>query len=501
MAGKTLDDLAPFAREQVLESLNWTQQFWDGETGLLAIGANRQTARRNVRNTIWYALGLLLRNGAGDRACACQAIDAVLNQQIDEPGAVFHGTFYRYLGEPHPPQNPVMWRDFDPNWRQFIGTTLAIIRDEYAERLPPDLVGRIDRAIQLAVEGEPPERCPPNYTNIALMKAALMTWAGDCYGKSAWVRNGEAFGQAVHRLFTAHGTFDEYNSPTYYGVNFYALAFWRRYAQSGKLARWGAEMEAALWRDVALYYHAGLKNVCGPFTRSYGMDMACYGALLGMSIWLGTGRSYAPFPEEKELFDHAHDFCYGPCFGMVDTMIPQDVLPNFKVFSGERLIEKRISTKPDRVATAWLSDGLMIGAEATPLDSGDHAFYKLSDQFHPATMHWRLPNGHTGWMRLRHMGAVCARASKGELAIAGKLEPKLADKYGDAHRQFVFEMCIPGDGVSIQSGIWTLPGLSLNISGNLSEPQVRQAGDIWTVTFVISDANPQIHLDIQDIRP
>ncbi len=500
MAEKSLTDLAPYARDLTTESLNWTDQFWDGETGLLAIGPDPKTAHRNVRNTAWYALGLLLRNNTGDNDRTCQAITAVLDQQIDEPGTAFHGTFYRYLGEPHPPQNPTMWRDFDPNWRQFIGTTLAIILDEYTSRLPSDLVKRIDRAIQLAVEGEPADRCPPSYTNIALMKAALMTWAGNRYNNATWFQNGETFAQAVHQLFTAHNTFDEYNSPTYYGVNFYALSFWRLYAHSNKLATWGAEIEASLWRDVAQYYHAGLQNVCGPFTRSYGMHLPDYAALLGMSIWMGIGRQYAPFPREKGLFDHSHDFCYGPCFGIVDTLIPSDVIQHFKTFSGERTIAKRISTKPDRVATAHISNTLMIGAEATPLNGDpDLTYYKLSDQFHPATIHWQMPNGHIGWMRLKHIGAINARASKNQLTITGKIEPKLAERYGDAHKQFVFQFYIPGATASIQPAKWILPGLSINISGNLAHPQIRQDGDFVTINYTLSDARPHVQLDIEQV--
>ena len=185
-----------------------------------------------MRNSIWYGLGLLMRNDNGDTDRAIQVIGAVLDNQFDEPGTIYHGTFYRYVGEPHPPENPTTWRDFDPNWRQFIGTVLAIMLDEYVDSLPETLVKRMDYAIQLAVVGEPVDRCPPSYTNIALMKAVLMTWAGDRYGREDWLRDGEAFGQAVYDLFVAHGTFDEYNSPTYYGVNFYALALWRLYGHS-----------------------------------------------------------------------------------------------------------------------------------------------------------------------------------------------------------------------------------------------------------------------------
>jgi hypothetical protein len=488
MPQKSLSDLSPNARDLTIASLNWSEQYWNEEGALLALGSNKETAHLSVRNSIWFALGLFLRNENNDISRANRIIHAVIDQQFDEPGTLYHGTYYRYVGEPHPPENPTTWKDFDPNWRQFIGTVLAIIREEYSQCLSPDLPQKIDRSIQLAIEGEPTDRCPPSYTNIALMKAALMTWAGHRYNRTDWMQTGEDFAHAVYDLFTQHGTFDEYNSPTYYGVNFYALALWRLYAHSDKLAQWGTEIETILWRDVAQYYHADLKNMCGPFTRSYGMDMPNYGALLGMSIWLGIGRDQAPFPNESGFFDHCADFVYGPCFGISETRIPEDILHHFTTFSGERQFEKRISQIPDRVVTAYLGPNIMIGAEATPLE-GDpkNTFYKLTDQFHPATIHWQLPNGKTAWMRLRHIGAINAHATKGHLNITGKIEPDLLEKHGDNHQNFIFQFNIP-DTVStdaFQSNNWHLPGLSITIKTDIPAPQIERDENIINVRYRI----------------
>lgn len=114
-----------------------------------------------------------------------------------EPGIGYHGTFPRWIGEPRPPaENPQMWRDYDPKLaavhRHHPGPDL----DEYSERrLSPEQIVRIDRAIRLAVEGEPAERCPASYTNIA-MKAALLTWAGERYGKAVGLNTAKA---SAHR--------------------------------------------------------------------------------------------------------------------------------------------------------------------------------------------------------------------------------------------------------------------------------------------------------------
>ena len=481
----SLYDLHPHAQSLAVESLRWSEQWWDAPSSLLDVGFEGKPI---VRDSCWFALGLLLRNGKGDVERARAIIDAVLATQFDEPGAAYHGTFPRWIGEPRPPaESPQMWRDYDPNWRQFIGTTLALILDEYGERLEATQIERIDRAIRLAVEGEPPERCPASYTNIALMKAALLTWAGKRYGEAGWVAYGEEFGQAVYDLFQRTGAYDEYNSPTYYGVNLYALAFWRRYARSAKLAKMGGAMEAALWRDIARYYHAGLRNICGPYTRSYGMDMPHYGALLGLSIWLGVGREDAPFPTDAGVFDHCHDFIFGPAFALSGTRIPADVLPHFRHFSGERSIQQPITTEPQRVATAWLGDDLMIGAESTPLD--DYAFFKPSDQFHPATIHWYTPGGGVAWLRLRHIGPVNAQAAPNSLTISGTVEPSLRERFGVAHSEWVYEIFLSegADGVQVGADRWELPGLTVTISTDLAEMRTESAANHLRLIYPVND--------------
>lgn len=502
----------------------WMDCFWDDDAALLAIGPDLAVAPRNVRITIRYALGLMLRDAPGDTARACRALDAVLPQQYDEPGSALHGAFRSWAGQPHPGPAPTIFK-FDPNHRQFAGTLFAVLLDEYASRLPEELVQRMDLAIHRMVEGEPLDRCLPVYSNIALMQAALLTWAGDRYGRPEWLRRGEVLGRDIHRLFGDENAFEEYNSPTYYGTDLFALALWQRHSRSDMLATWGAEIEAALWRDAAPYYHAGLKNFCGPFTRSYGMDMTAYCALLGMYVWLGVGRQAAPFPPAtKEVFDHCNDFSWGPCIAMLDSPIPPDVLPHFTAFSAERLIKKRISHKPDRVATAWLSDTVMIGAEATPLDAGEMTFYRLREDFPefnpashhwrdphaaakrcaelsrdfcPATIYWRQPDGRPGWMRLQHLGAIHATASEGRLHVAGIFEAKLAARYGDAHRSFVFRIGVPANDVVIEPNRWHLPGLTLRVDGNLGQPIVQPDGKYVSVTYRPDIPRPEINFEVR----
>ncbi len=462
--------------QQLLDaSSGWMDGYWDEARGLLWSPGDvadplhpKLGPDHMVKESAWYALGLFLRNAPGDAQRAIRALGAILTNQYDEPGRVYHGTFRVTAEEPHPPESPVIWKDYDPNWREFIITTLAIILIEYERQLPPALVEKIDLAIRRVVEGALRRGLKATYTNIALMNAFMLCYAGNRLNEPAWTQSGEAMAQEIHRLFKRHDAFEEYNSPTYYGIDLYALAAWRAYGSS-LLRQLGARMEASLWTDVARFYHAGLRNLCGPFDRSYGMDMRRYVALLGEWIWLVTGQAGAPCPALDRPFAHAADFCFGPCAAILGAEVPGEAQSHLLAFQGERQVERVISDSPRRVATAWLAPDIMIGAEST-----DGAV-PASAQFHPATVHWRAGAGEVGWIRVRPHFPLDARASANRLDVTG---------YGKYH----FQICAPGlDASSIQRHRWQLPGLEVQVEHDAASTRVETKGDIVEVYFYSSE--------------
>lgn len=485
MPDTSLNDLSPNARDLAEQSLTWSERRWDPDAALLGsapVGSDRAPGRLGTRNSVWTAVGFLLRNADGDTEKASRTIEALLDTQIDEPGMPYHGTYYRYIGEPHPPgQEAVRWKDYDPNWRQFIGLGLATIIEEYEHRLSPDLVRRVEQAQEMAVVGEEPDRCPPSYTNIALMKAALNVWTGRRLGNQAMIDYGESFGKDVYDLFRETDAYAEYNSPTYYGTNFYALGFWRRYLTGSPLHEMGAYMEAELWRDTMRYYHAGLKNLCGPFSRSYGMDMTRYTALVSLAFWMAFGKDATPFPEEDQQpgarLGIDAEFAYGPCMAIYDSDAPEDVMASARSFSGPRAIEKTITLDPKRIATCWQDDHYMLGAEAT----GEYA--ARSYQHHPVTAHWHCPDGAIGWLRLKHIGPIDAQASEGQITFTAPASDEFVSRDGDA-TTFTFAVSAPGLSQSSLSGNqWTLPGMTVDLETNLPDPTVSESGETFELTY------------------
>ena len=489
MSFKSLSSLEPHARQLAQLSTAWADPFWDEASGLLWYPGYESTARgarrrsHMVRDTIWYVVGLFLRRQGSDVFRALHAIEAVLDHQIDAPGQPYHGTFARSPEEDLPQPGAREWRDYDPNWREFIITPLQILLTEYEPLLPKRIVARIDAATRLAVAGALARPLRAAYTNIALMHAFMLCAAGERLNEPAWFARGEQMAQEIYDLFQANQAFEEYNSPTYYGVDLYALALWRAYGSS-VLRRLGAEMEELLWIDISRYYHAGLRNLCGPFDRAYGMDMTRYAAVVGEWIWLVTGQDQAPFPDIALTFAHTSDFVYSPCAAMLGAAVPEEARKHFLSFQGPRQVEHVIASEPRRTATAWLEENFMWGAEHTSRSKQGYS------QFHSATLHWtplrvrqgRAASNSVGWMRLVHAEPVDAVVAGRTLTIQGS-------------GMLTFQIYAPGLSESdLRPEAWALPDLSVSVSAPPCSFQVNRQPEWLEVSY---DAGPGQEIEVR----
>jgi hypothetical protein len=459
-------------RQMLASAMVFSDRYWDESAGLLwspAPGEERRVHR--IRESSWYALGLLMRDQPGDAARAFRVLDQVLAQQFNAPGTPWDGTFRRAPEEADPPaQGAKVWEHYDPNWRQFIGTTFALILLEFEPRLPAGLPARMTDAMRRAVEGEiAHRRLTPAYTNIALMHGFLWSYAGARLQQPAWVAAGEQWAREVHALYAPNESFEEYNSPTYYGVDLYGLALWRRHGVTEKIRAWGADMEAGLWRDIGRFYHAGLGNLAGPFDRAYGMDMRRYVSLTGVWMGLVLPAELTPLPDPSGPMQHAHDFVCAPTYVALGARVPADVLAGFTAFQGERRLERRIT--PERTATAWLAHDIMLGGETTGLTRGAGPGTR-HNQFQPATAHWRAGPGAVGWFALTQAPAVDARAEPGRLTIS--------TRPGDS----TFRLSAPGlDPAKLTREHWALPHLSVHLETDAAGFTVVPAGDSVDVIY------------------
>ena len=231
-------------------------------------------------------------------------------------------------------------------------------------------------------------------------------------------------------------------------------------------------METALWRDMAQFYHADLRNLAGPYDRSYGMDMRQYASVIGIWMRLALDKDRAPFPNTDHPFEHDHDIAFVPLIAYLGADVPSDALEHFRTFRGERQIDRTISDAPRRVVTAWLGKDRMIGAEFTSRSAPQ------SNQLHPATIHWRIGSDQVGWVRLLYLEPVDAHASRNRLEITTTSE-------------IAFLVCAPGAlGEQIELDSWRLPQLNVSIKTNAESMELEQREGMFEIRYQVATNQP-----------
>ena len=303
-------------------------------------------------------------------------------------------------------------------------------------------------SIDDAVAGEIKDgRLVPTYTNPALMLGFLWNYAAVHGNRADWVAPATKWQEDVYKLFKQHDAFFEYNSPTYAGVDFFALALWRDYGLTPRMRTIGSEMEATLWRTIADLYNANLRNISGPYDRSYGMDMQSYVSVTG--IWLRTvlDADQAPLTGfDNPPVDHVGDLWFVPPIVVLDTHIPPDAMKKFRSFQGEHEVRRPIAD--ERIATAWIGKNVIYGGEIT----GHTKDVGPPSQFHPVTVQWLAPGGKIGWIQLTQCPMIDATADKQHIVISTAA--------GDVS----FRISAPGvASTGATENKWSLPGLSVGV--------------------------------------
>jgi len=463
--------LTPEAGAVFDRAMAWADQAWDPDLGLLrtsfAEHGDPAKVRHSVRDSAMYAAALVFRDASGDRARATATIEAVLRQQLDEPGKPYHGTFHRFSEDPTLRAGAVRWKDYDSNWRHFISCCWLLMLRQDADKLPETLRSRMLASVVMAMDGELGEkRLEPRYSNIALMHAFVALSAGELSGRAELKEEGTRYLRAVRELYRCNGSFSEFNSPTYYGVDLFALGLWRALGPTKEMQEAGWELEHGLWIDVSELYHAGLRNLCGPFDRTYGMDMRSYLSLTGLQMRLALGPGLAPLPALDEHMPHGNDLSAGMLYPRVPTRIPEVVLRSFRRFSGPHRVECAVGE--GRRASAWLGDHVMIGAMGGgPLRSAEGA----DKQYRPASIHWRMPNGEIGWLALVEGIHVDAAASTGVLTIS-------------VRRGAVFRVyCGSNAQPQLSRSSWKLPGVDLRIKADGQGFDMSPCADQFEVRY------------------
>ena len=395
---------------------------WDSRVSLVDVmsgigwGSDVPASAHIVRET---ALGAYLDyiDGNYDRANA--SIDAVLACQYNAQGQLWHGTFKMFAEQPDPSkENSREWVDYDPNWRQFLGVILALCFIDHESHIGNERSQRIIRAVQLAVEGEPEDRIADWYTNPNMLHAWLQAWTGERTDNDELLQAGIGRASMLYKRLQKYGDIDEYNSPTYDGIDLFAAALWVKFPPVSEFEMFGNAFVSTICNRLNTLYHPGLGAVCGPYIRAYGLELNKYVSLVGIILLLGGESHQMVLPQvlNKET-DHIHDLYFLPVFERMSSVF----IPKLE-FSDSDFPRRHRQKFDSNVSDSLLTDYCAIGAEYGRVPD----FAK--NQYVPVVIHTKDASGITQWLGVK--------LGKNTLAIDatisqdGKVEGKIYARHG-----------------------------------------------------------------------
>lgn len=364
----------------------------------------------------------------------------------------------------------------------------------------------------------------PAYSNPSLMRAVGTGWTGRRLNDSNMTQAGETYAQEVLDLFNRNNTLSEFNSATYCGVSLFALTLWAKYMPSSSvMGANGARMIQDIWATVGEMYNANLRNLAGPWDRSYGFDQNLYVGIMNIYLWSLVGADKAPGINTVSsgitpywATTHADDFEIAPLLSAIlpyhHTLVSDVVREKLSTFPGEHTYKTAAYAPPHdlttRNITAWLSQNITIGAESFEQNVVG-GFSINQNQWNPAVTQWMRADGSVGWFSLYGT----------EAALDTDVQPgRLGLAYPKGNESSIFTFLVVSNPVRQKRDIlsWDdVMGLSVNVSGSIDlTPQISFCGllggscdvindwEFWNFTYIMpmgSTETPRIVLDIEAV--
>jgi hypothetical protein len=332
-----------------------------------------------TRNSLAYAVALL-DSGQKDRLKRAEEIlRRVISLQDQNPKSRTYGIWSWFLEEPLDKMSPPDW-----NWADFCGTQLLQVAIDHMHRLPEDLQNKVKQSIIHASYSIKHRNVGPGYTNIALMGTYVTHVAGELFDVPELTEYAKARLKRFYDHTLAHGSFSEYNSPTYTVVAINEISRMLRHVKDPESQKLIKKLNRLAWHHLARHFHPPTRQWSGPHSR-------CYRTLLGKNtlafIQRATDGKVTFVPESETMVSlDAH---------RLRAKCPQDFFHYFTDLPSPRLqVEAFAKNKPDRhdiIGTTYLHTIYTLGS----VNIGD-----LWNQRRPLLAYWNTNDG-TVAMRLR----------------------------------------------------------------------------------------------------
>lgn len=407
------------AKAMLEDSLAWMDRFWDPRINQLYDLESKAAMNHETQPSIWYAVGLLARNNGDDAANAEAIISYVIADQFKNPADLWYGDYTREPEEPdvgtavYPPK---AYGSYDPNWRGFIGLSLITMYEDFGDLLSQPIKDLMLESLFNCSVGDSyrgggvnGDNLYPSYSNPAIMRAVGTGWTGRQTGDENMTQAGEDYAKEIIELWDMHDTLSEFNSATYTGISLFGLTLWCKYMpEDSILAQRGPDMLRGVWNTTSQLWNANMRNLAGPWDRSYSFDMTI--SLGYLSLWLAPiiGREESGLHQYPEIMSHARDWGWAPVVAVHsefhNSLLSDELKDSLKVFEGERTWEGQAYYPPfdldTRNITTWLDENLMIGAQSYHTQSKNGPSNN-NGQFHPAVAQWKYADDRIGWLSVR----------------------------------------------------------------------------------------------------
>jgi hypothetical protein len=315
-----------------------------------------------IRDAFEYAYALLNRDGEGDRARAHDLLYRVIPLQDINPARPTYGIWQYFLEEDLEEMNPPDW-----NWADFNGKSLLMMLAEHGDKLSDDIKARMKDSVCHACRAIIKRDVQPNYTNISVMGAYVTLYAGELFSMVDFFNYGKQRLQKLHRYNMSHGSFSEFNSPTYTFICLEDLSHLEADIKDAECKKLAHELSDLAWETVALHYHAASGQMAGPHDRAYAF-------LLPNSTKLSIERAldykirliedYDTFTSKSVGNTESGHFIGNGHF-TIPLRCPEKYLPYFLGSVYEQGKHERIMDQtfaPGRMAYTYMSDAFTLGS-------------------------------------------------------------------------------------------------------------------------------------------
>lgn len=407
---------------------------------------------------------------------------------------------------------PKIYGSYDANSNLFVATAFMLAIEESGGLMDAKTKAAVVESGYRAVVGDTyrvfgidGDNLTPAYTNPWLMRCMAMSYYGHLKNDANMTTYAERYAGEFFTLFDKFNTLSEFNSGTYTGVSLWALSLAGYLPSNTTMSRRAGDTIAKVWRKAAELWQQSLQSLGGSWDRTYGFGLSDYVSLLGFYVTglLGEAKSW-PEPWKLSGSPHVSDAAFAPLMAITskyhDMYVPQqarEMLQPSAAGRPGRLVRSQAWSPPfdadpaqygPRNYTAWIGGNVSVGG--TEIDEaviGGPA--KNPTAFTPAVVMWKTPDTHSlqyaqpkaSWLSLYPTTqTISAIASSSNLTIRFPHSKAFAPNYtAPTQMTLMFGTSplnnLPSDFlVSSNRTRGKLPGIELELSGNVAGPEVNR---------------------------